>query len=367
MILGFLLAVCFNPYSFAAATQPRWAFLAITLPLLLIQAKPQPFTILHLIGALFLSWAIITLTWTANVMDGLGLLIQLAIVASAFLYGTRVEHLSPLMKGLALGLGISSLIVVVPWAQELFRGDLVSVSHEGLLGNRNLLGEAAVLVAVGCVVYRAYWYLPLLLPAIFITPLPRGALLGGLASLSAWAWGKNKLLLIPLGLVFCLGIGGSLLLAGKDISTLERWHIWEAVWRGLTFWGHGLGSLYTLSPFLTHDWDAVLVRTIHAHNDILEIWFDVGVIGTLLYSLWIAAALGMADAGDRGIIIAFLVIGLVGFPWFMPVTAFLAAVVLGHVARRGVSVRHHWLQLRMALYARDAHLRAGSRQHKAFA
>lgn len=35
MIFGFLLAICFNPYIWTAATQPRWSFLAIALPIMI--------------------------------------------------------------------------------------------------------------------------------------------------------------------------------------------------------------------------------------------------------------------------------------------------------------------------------------------
>src|SRR6185437_14554439 len=68
---GFALAICFDPFTWTGATSPRWALLAVSLPLLLWISSRNHFTLAHLTGLVFIAWASLTLTWTANRWDGL--------------------------------------------------------------------------------------------------------------------------------------------------------------------------------------------------------------------------------------------------------------------------------------------------------
>src|SRR5665647_287154 len=153
MIFGFLLAICFNPFIWTAATQPRWSFLAIALPIMIwrnTSSAPNHFTLIHALGLTFLAWATLSFLWTPNLPDAFNELIQLVIVAEAFVLGARLNTLRPIFMGLAAGLAISSLLILSPW-QELIAHQPISTHLEGLLGNRNMLAEAAVLTAIGCI------------------------------------------------------------------------------------------------------------------------------------------------------------------------------------------------------------------------
>src|SRR5450631_2722541 len=141
MIFGFLLAICYNPYIWTAATQPRWSYLAIALPIMIWRhesSAPNHFTLTHILGLTFLIWATLSLLWTPNLPDAFNELIQLVIVAEAFVFGARLNTLRPIFMGLAAGLAISSLIIISP-LQHLIPNQVISIHLEGLLGNRNML------------------------------------------------------------------------------------------------------------------------------------------------------------------------------------------------------------------------------------
>ena len=351
MIFGFALAVCFNPYIWSAATTPRWSFLAIALPVLIGVSSPNHFTVLHLIGALFLTWTAITLTWTASPLDGYGSLIQLVILASAFIYGGRLVSIKPILAGLALGITVSSLIVLSQSIQALIPHPIVAIEGQGLFGNRNMLAEAAVLVLVGCVGYKLWWYIPGLIPAIVISPMSRGALIGGLAALCPWLWSRSKPAFIAFAVLVCAAAGYSITDPARLSAISERAQVWYDTAKGISIVGHGLGSYYMLFPFLTHSWDIALVRPEHAHNILLELIFEVGVIGAAIYALMVATAYRMASTVHRCIMAAFYTIGLVSFPDHIPTTACLAAIVIGHSSRVGYSLRLHLARIRISLRA----------------
>src|ERR1035437_6461813 len=341
MIFGFLLAICFNPYIWTAATQPRWSFLAIALPIMIWRhsfASPNHFTLTHALGLTFLAWVTLSLLWTPNLPDAFNELIQLVIVAEAFVLGARMKLLSTIFMGLAIGLSISSLIIISP-LQHLIPNQPISIHLEGLLGNRNMLAEAAVLTAVGCIGYRLWWFIPGLLPAIFMPQMARGALVGGLAAFVVWVWFRSRKLAILLALLSICAI--AILINLRPASVIERWAIWTDTINGLTFQGHGIGSYYFLFPFVNETFDTTLARPEHPHNELLEIWFELGTIGVFIYASMVAAAYRMAGNVSRCLIAAFIAMGMFEFPSHVPFTAFIGALVLGHAARLGPSI---WAQ-----------------------
>lgn len=347
MIFGFLLAVIYNPWIWNAAIQPRWSLLAVALPILIAIRSPNHFTPLHLAGALFLSWATITLAWSVNCWDGINELSQLAIIGLAFVLGARLQTLKPIFLGLGLGIAVSSLIIVSP-LRELVPNQLTSISWEGLFANRNWLAEAAMLAAIGCIGYKLWWVVPGLLPAIFFQPMSRGALLGGLAALGAGIWSKSRIGCAVYLALLCAGLFFAVETDHRLPSVLQRVEIWRATWQGISFWGHGIGSFFTLFPYFTSI-DTLLTRPEHAHNDILEIAFELGAIGTILYGAIIALAYRSADVIGRAVLAGFVTIGMFSFPWHIPTTAFIGALVIGHAARNWNSLRYYKLSFRMAL------------------
>lgn len=343
MIFGFLLAIAFDPYIYTGATDPRWALLAISLPILIATTPSNNFTVPHLLGLIFIAWASLTLTWTSNLWDGLGEMIHLFVCGLAIVYGSRLMTLEPLVKGLALGITISSLILLVP----LLRFDsVVSIYPHGLFGNRNMLSEIAVLTALGLIAYRKWLYLPGLAPAIFYYKpeiiggsLVRSAMLALCVGVIAfiWQWSRRAALLAMLFIAFAAF--ETLIHGWKLGSIIERIEVWQAVWNGTNWLGHGIGSLFTLAPYLSAGWDTTVQRIDHAHNDFLEIAFELGFIGAGLYAGIIAYAVCAADRKILPVLLGFLVISEVAFPWHIPANAFVGALVIGHAIRDGKPVR----------------------------
>lgn len=340
-IFGFLLAVIFDPFTWTGATTPRWALLAVGLPLLLRLSAPNHFTLAHLVGILFALWTALTITWTANIWDGAGQLLILLIIVQAFIYGEKSLKLEKIFIGLAVGISASSLILIIPPLHTL--PSIVLVYPHGLFGNRNMLGEIAALTLVGCVVYRLYWFIPGLLPALLWPPIARDALLAVAAGLILWIWPKHRTIALV-----CIALGIIALYFGieyRPSSVEERFTAWSAVLNNLTFFGHGIGSLYTLSPYMTDAWDTTARRLDHAHNEFLEILFEQGIPGLVLYTALLSLAYRSADWATRSILSAFLVISCVAFPWRIPANAFVGALCLGHAVRNGRPLRdeyHAW-------------------------
>ena len=339
MIFGFLFAICYNPYIWVAATQPRWSFLAIALPIMIWFQSPNHFTLTHLLGLIFLAWATLSLLWTPNLPDAWNALIQLLIIGEAFVLGARLNTLKPIFMGLALGLTVSSLIIISP-LQQLVAEQHVSIHLEGLLGNRNMLAEAAVLTAIGCIGYRLWWFIPGLLPAIFMPTMARGALLGGLMAFGIWLWSRSRILAASLALLSIFAV--AILIDMRTASAFQRWEMWTDTLKGLTIKGYGIGSFYFLYPFISSTFDITLNRPDHPHNEFLEVWFELGILGVGLWAAIFGASFRSADGISRCVIGAFFVIAMLAFPSHVPFSAFIGALMLGHAVhlRDGICSEH---------------------------
>jgi len=103
----------------------------------------------HLFGLIFLWCAAISISWSAQVYDGLDELIKLIIIAEAFWLGSKLTDLKPVIIGFGLGIWVSSLVI-------LFGIDAPhTTDNAGLFVNSNVMGEIAGLVLVAALFYRA--------------------------------------------------------------------------------------------------------------------------------------------------------------------------------------------------------------------
>ena len=356
MILGFLLAIAFDPYSWTGATSLRWALLAVALPLLCSFASPNNFDLTKLLGIGFIAWAALSLTWSPNQWDAYGTFIQLIIVASAFVYGNRVSSLRSIFTGLAIGVTVSAAILLSPTLQGQLSGSIVSVYPHGLWGNRNMMGEIAVLSALGCLAYGRYWFIPGLLPAIFyykpeiMSGVPsRGAVGALMAGICVWLWPRSKVLSGLLAAALLIGGTAALGFGNRFGPVYERIEVWQAVLHGVTLRGNGLGSLYTLAPYLTDIFDTTMRRVDHAHNEFIEILFELGVIGAVTYIAIVVLAIRNANNESLTVLVGFLVISCVAFPWHIPANAFVGSLVLGHAVRSRMPLRDEYALCRASI------------------
>jgi O-antigen ligase len=280
-----MVSAAFVPTFSGAATSPRWAMLAVLLPFMLLEGRGR-FTAAHGWGLAFIAWSVVTLAWSSNALDGLDALFKLVLMAQAFVLGSRTESLNPLIHGMAWGLGISSVLVIIQW---LGWQDIVitrATPNSGLFVNSGSLGEIAALVLVGTIAFRWWWLSLLVLPSVII-PGSRGAWVGLAAAAIVWLWHRSK----PAALtVLGFAIAGTIALALWSFrlsAVTERLGIWSDTISGLTLFGHGLGSFYTSYPYYAQSMDIFVARPEHAHNDFLEVAFETGPLGLALVGLFL--------------------------------------------------------------------------------
>lgn len=336
-VFGFLLVTAYGVSLDGAAVTPRWALLATVLPVLLMLHEPRPLTTLHCLGLTVIGWAIISLAWTPNRYDGFGALFKLIILAQAFVLGARLPSLRPIWIGLAFGLAVNSIIAVM---QALSFAPLwigaINNGNAGLFYNPNSLGEIAALVGVVLCVERMWLWLPGVLPALWLSH-SRAAWLAVVVAVAVWLWSRSKL-----GAMAIVGviIAWAYIALQFDLGTAnlhQRFGIWRETIGGITLLGHGFGSFHALYPYLTSTMDTLLQRPEHVHNELIELAFELGLVGTLVAALFAACCTVSGPAGL--VLVAVVVEASFGFPLHLPVTGFVALLCAGHIARRWDVVR----------------------------
>ncbi len=313
-IAAFLVTVAYVPWFADAGNAPRWVLLSVLVPLawrLRLWALP------HTLAAVFFGFAALSLLWTPVAIEGVQPLWQFALLWALFCIGAEQDSMEPVFVGAAWGMALSGVAA------------LFQAEPTGLFLNKNFMAEAAALVGAGLLAYRRYQLLPLILPAVLL-PNARGALLAlcvVVAMERGSRWIAAGLALLFTAVVMWWPHGASL---------GERWVIWSHTANHLTWFGHGLGSFYIDFPGFQEDGFAR--RFDHAHNDLLELVYELGV-GTLpLLALWLVA---MVQAQPlRLVLIAAAVEGCFGFPLFLPVTGALAAMAAGHLCGVWARVFH---------------------------
>lgn len=324
-----------------ASVMPRWALIALA-PFVMLWMPQGRLTNLHFLGFTALGWAALTMRWGANHYDGVGSLIHLAILGVVFGLGSRVSDMRPVYIGAGLGLWLSSLFVLTEWlGYSLVHPFLMQ--YAGLFLNPNLLAEVTALVCVGAILNRIWWLLPGLLPSL-IMPGSRGALLGLSVALIFAFWRKAPRLIAG---AVVLGLAALTVWSfdgGKHISTMQRVLLMQDNVRCLSWFGWGIGSYDTIFPYCAQSIDVLHFRPIHAHSDYFEILIELGIGGILLIAMPVVSIFSSLRI-ERYVLVAFMAEAAVGFPSYMPATAFMAALAMGHICRDWVAVRdrfHSW-------------------------
>ena len=147
--LGFTIAAIYWPGMAGAEESSKWVAAYVLLPAFLFTIRIKP-NRLYVVGIGLLVWAVISLLWTTVPDDGYLVLIQLSVIACAFVIGHSSEDLRPLYAGFGLGLLISSGLAIfqamgyAPVQVMAMGGD----TPAGVFINPNLLGEISAMVIV---------------------------------------------------------------------------------------------------------------------------------------------------------------------------------------------------------------------------
>lgn len=344
MLFSLLVTVAFIPGLTGGAIPTGWVVLWLAMPLLLIEHCKIVMTPVHWLGLAFLCYAALSLAWSPN---GLLRFMQLVALGAVFAWASDLPGVRRVIKGIALGLGVSGLVTVAQWCGL----EPVSVAsgseYAGLFVNRNLLAETTAMMVILLLAYQfpPYWLI-VTLPGLIHFSRTSLLALAVAGTFALWSYSRKAAVAV-------MAAGGSLvaaLIVVSPNSTNERWAIWSDTWQGLSWFGHGVGSFDFLFPKFAQRIDVLAARPQHAHNELLELMFELGV-GVIPLVLMVLLLLRVDDVG-RIALIGFLIIAAFGFPLSTPVTAFMAAVLAGHLSRRVSVVRWHGLDGRSALSIR---------------
>ena len=323
-IIAAIASALYWPGTLQPVTIPRWAFLA-TMALLV---RPQRITAAHAAGLVFLGWAVLSVLWMPYRVDTVQPLFVFVILGCCFCVGNQVTDLRPVYIGAALGLTVSSVIACI---QFFGWHPLYTITPiAGLFVNGDFMAEAAALVIVALVAERLWYLVPGLLPALLL-PSYRGAGLAVAATL-ALHYRQHWRVLAVLGLIGA-GVVAWYIHTKGLFSINDRLAIWQSGWDGITFFGHGIGSIWSVFP--TYDVRHSIVATPEfLHDEFLQVGFELGVVGLVIFMVFCLTFVGPLDT-PRLVMVALAISSLFGFPlhWANPAAAFFGSVVAGYSIR----------------------------------
>jgi len=217
------------------------------------------------------------------------------------------------------------------------------VPDSGLFFNRVIAAEGAAMALVLVVGYRLWWVVPGILPSVGLGS--RSAILATTIAGVFALWQRSRIAAagavvaaIAVLVVYTeVNFNG---IVGTDDITM-RLGAWYDAMHGMTFAGSGLGSFIVDFPLYQVHTNALQLRWENAHNDIIQLTFELGIVGAFLCALALAKLYTSPSQPERYALIVFVALGLVGFPLYEPFTGALAALCAGFLFSRGDSILLH--------------------------
>ena len=242
-VLGFLLMAAYVPNIRGAPLVGHWIAGAIIMLAFCFGPRVK-MTVAHWTGLALVIWLFMTLLYAPSA-DGVQAAIELVIVASLFCWGSTLDDIEPFVIGSAVGLAISSFLIVIQQFVDLH------LPHWGgdaaLFFNGNYLAEAAALVIVALIQFEQWFLILALLPALLI-PQARGAVLAVVIGMMATVDRDNWRIRLCIG-VLAFVVFAAFVRRGLASSSM-RLDYWYDTVMAFTFWGHGLGSFW--ETFIDH-------------------------------------------------------------------------------------------------------------------
>jgi len=353
-----LIAGVFS-FSLCIAFVPGWSDPgALRFPMLAVAACvalfiPVKMCAEHWLGIAFIAWAALSLFWSEGIYEGVDEFLRILICAGLFVVGGAMLSLRPIYIGLGIGIAVNSALAVAQWFG--FDGVVQLNPPAGFFANKHGLAEPAVLTMVALVVCGPLWLAAAAFPAVFL-PMARGSIIAVGVALLGLIWTRSKIAAVVL---LCVGViaGGWLIheeTTARQSSILQRFAIWSDTIRGMTPLGAGLGSFYARYPSHEIAFDDFWGRPYHAHNDVLEMAYELGP-GVLLYLAILGLALMAPFGPERLVLLAFMTEGCFEFPLHTAIPSALLAVAAGNACRRrlplrlGAALRGERISRRLAL------------------
>lgn len=332
-VLGFLVGVAYWPGIMSAAVAPRWWLIGLGGALLLWRVRVEA-TLGHALGAAFLLWCGLTYLWSVSPNDTLGELVKLLALGAVFCVAAQARDLRRfyLALGLAVLVNLPISVAQAYFEVALWRSHVTGAFNEtagGFFHNKNMLAEFAMLALIPALFARDWWLvLPLALVLLVTQSVGVGLALVLVAVVQVALWARREAGYLGAALVLLAGVLLIGTLVWLDLFVLRpsriegydsRLVMWQIAWANSGLLGWGLGSFAPLLP--QFEW---------AHNEYLHLLFELGAPSLLIWAL-LFGAVGVADEPERSILLALLAAAAVSYPFHMPATAFVAAVVAGRV------------------------------------
>lgn len=348
---AFAVSTAYWPFWHDGAISPKWLVLA-ALPLVLFLVRPR-MTAGHWAGIALLVYSAVSALWSVAPLETVSGVLRWSLFGAAFIIAAEVSDLRRTCSAVAIGVSISGFIAlaeVIGWAT------IPEANHPAALyGNRNYLAEMAALSIVAAVGYRLWWALPGLILALAL-PMSKAAFLGVGAAAMVAIW-RHSRAMAAFSLVACCicGFVASQIIGGFDgIRSLGvRLDIWSTALSNLTVFGHGAASFQSMYVLLYQYADIPLGRPENAHNEFINLAFEVGVPGIMAAALLSVAAWRGGLQTERCVLAALGAIAIFGFPLHVPATGFMAAVVAGRLCGHGGRLRRLYGSRRDSLHARS--------------
>lgn len=323
-LIGLTVSVAYWPGILSAVFVPRWAAIAVLVPLLCsLQPRNLPGAAWGVLFVLF-GCAAVSLLVSPAPLTGVHDMMLAAILVLPFLAAASMDSLDDVFTGMALGVGVSSLFVLV---QDAGFRPVSQSSHlpAGLFFNSEIVAEFSALVMVWCLVRRK-WALAAMCVAPLLLCHSRIAVLTVVAGLLYAAWTRW-----PRGTVGVACVAGCLALVAvlglgdlKVATALHRITLWITTGMLLTPLGNGLGWAQMAFP---------LERFVH--SDALQMLAEIGIPAlAVLYIPWIIFRRKDQDIAAMAVFCGASLQFLVSFPLHFPASGFVVALVAGHLLRR---------------------------------
>ena len=320
-LLGLAVSTAYWPGMLSPAFGPRWAALAVGVPLAFsIDPRELPEPIRWLLAFLF-TVATASVFISPDRPSAFYELMQIAIVAAVLVAAAGRDSIDDVMAGLAAGLVASSALLVYAY------GD----SPAGLFLNSEVLAEFAALIAVWAFVRK--WYIT---AASTLIPLAicqsRIAVLAVAVGLVFAYWPRSTRARAAI-IAAIVAISAALLFASahKAGSADHRLILWGTAVVAFFHapFGSGLGWFQAAQP-----------ESMFAHSDVLQMLVELGIGAAAIILLPIAALKqGRGTNAERAVFAAVCFQTMVSFPLHMPAGAFVAALVAGRLVGRRAVVR----------------------------
>lgn len=312
-ILGLIATASYIPGYLGASVPTQWVLFSCLLPLgLWRSAAVDPRLPLAALG-----FAALSVLWAPNGWDGLYGLWLLCLWALAFHLGTTRSDFTPLWKGMAVGLYLSSLVAVAQ-AFKLSPLEAAAGNPGGLLFNSTLLGATCAIVLVALWQQGLFWWIHGLIPALVLSG-SRGAF----ATLAIVFIARYVHWTVAAA---CLCLGAALLATSPSGSDTLRLITWGTSIPHLDPFGNGLGSFVT---FL-FGYEGRIYHPERMHNDYLQLIFELGLFAIPILGLY-AIALSQRLSPEWPVFLAFATMGLFYFPLWAPSTSLVGCLLAGRL------------------------------------